>query len=184
MHGKHGCCIQIARQAPQLGPEASGTGPHGTQRGEGCVKRITLIGIFIVGLVAVIAVTVAFNMGEKSPIYVSGDVEVPAEFRADAGGIQVMFVTVFDEDSPMPMPYGAMKEYLGADLTQNIAFALTKEKMQIMRPDSALPKYMRVKVRLDKDGYGGPDQAGDLVGVIEHVTFGSSGVHVKIQKKI
>ncbi len=148
------------------------------------MKRITLIGILIVGLVAVIAITLAFDMGEKSPIYVAGAVELPAEFRGEAEGIQTMFVTVFDEDSPMPMPYGAMKEHLPSDLSQPIAFSLTKEKMQIMRPDSALPKYMRVKVRFDKDGMGGPDQPGDLVGIIEHVTFGTSGVIVKIQQKI
>jgi hypothetical protein len=84
----------------------------------------------------------------------------------------------------MPMPYGAMKEHLDADLSKPINFALTKEKMQIMRPDSALPKYMRVKVRFDKDGLAGPDQPGDLVGVLEHVSFGTSGVLVKIQQKI
>lgn len=147
------------------------------------MKRITLIGILIVGLVAVIAISVALNTGTQSPIYVAGDLEVPAEFRNDAEGIQTMFVTVFDEDSPMPMPYGAMKEHLGADIS-HISFALTKEKMQIMRPDAALPKYMRVKVRLDKDGYGGADQPGDLTGVVEHVPFGTHGVHVKIQQKV
>lgn len=148
------------------------------------MKRITLIGIIIVALVAVIALSVAFNTGEKSPIYVAGTVELPSEMRADAEGIQTMFVTVFDEESPMPMPYGAMKERLPADLTQPIEFSLTKEKMQLMNPDARMPRYMRVKVRFDKDGMGGADQPGDLVGVVEHVQFGADNVRLKIQQKI
>jgi len=148
------------------------------------MKRVTLIGVLIVGLVAAFAMYMAISTGEKSPIYVAGEVQLPTELLADAQGITTMFVTIFDEESPMPMPYGAMKEHLDADLSKPINFALTKEKMQIMRPDSALPKYMRVKVRFDKDGLAGPDQPGDLVGVLEHVSFGTSGVLVKIQQKI
>ncbi len=148
------------------------------------MKRITLIGILIVGLVAAIAISVALNTGEKSPIYVAGTVELPSELRADAEGIQTMFVTIFDEESPMPMPYGAMKEYLPKDLSQPIEFALTKEKMQIMNPDGPMPRYMRVKVRFDKDGMGGADQPGDLTGVVEHVQFGADNVRLKIQQKI
>ena len=148
------------------------------------MKRITLIGILVVALVAIIAISVAFNTGEKSPIYVAGTVELPSEMRVEAEGIQTMFVTVFDEESPMPMPYGAMKERLPADLTQPIEFSLTKEKMQIMNPDSRMPRYMRVKVRFDKDGMGGADQPGDLVGIVEHVQFGTDNVRLKIQQKI
>lgn len=148
------------------------------------MKRITLIGILIVGLVAAIAISVALNTGEKSPIYVAGTVELPSELRADAEGIQTMFVTIFDEESQMPMPYGAMKEYLPNDLSRPIEFALTKEKMQIMNPNMPMPRYMRVKVRFDKDGMGGADQPGDLVGVVEHVQFGSDNVRLKIQQKI
>lgn len=149
------------------------------------MKRITLIGILIVGLVAALAISVALNTGEKSPIYVAGTVELPSELRADAEGIRTMFVTIFDEESQMPMPYGAMKEYLPQDLSQPIEFALTKEKMQLMNPDSShMPRYMRVKVRFDKDGMGGADQPGDLVGVVEHVPFGTDNVRLKIQQKI
>jgi len=148
------------------------------------MKRITLIGMLIVGLAAVVAISVALNTGEKSPIYVSGDVELPPEFMVDAKGIQTMFIILFDEESPMPMPYGATKEYLKSDLTQPIVFSLTKEKLQIMRENSPSPRIMRVKVRLDKDGFGGPDQQGDLIGTVEHVNFGSTGIRVKIQQKI
>jgi hypothetical protein len=148
------------------------------------MKRITLIGILIVGLVAAIAISVALNTGEKSPIYVAGTVELPSEMQADAAGIRTMFVTIFDEESPMPMPYGATKEYLPDDLSQPIAFYLTKEKLQLMNPDARAPRYMRVKVRFDKDGMGGADQPGDLVGIVEHVQFGAENVRLKIQQKI
>ncbi|MCX6129020.1 MAG: hypothetical protein NTX25_08150 [Proteobacteria bacterium] len=133
------------------------------------MKRITLIGILI-----------------ESPIYAAGQVEIPTEFVADAGGVGTMFIIIFDEDSPMPMPYGAMKEHLNQDLKldQPIAFSLTKEKLQIMRPDAALPKYLKVKVRFDKDGVAGPDQPGDLVGIAEHVAFGTTNLQLKIQHKI
>jgi hypothetical protein len=43
---------------------------------------------------------------------------------------------------------------------------------------------MRVKVRFDKDGMGGADQPGDLVGIVEHVQFGADNVRLKIQQKI
>lgn len=148
------------------------------------MKRITLIGILVVGLVALFAILAALNTGEKSPIYVAGTVELPGEMRADAEGIRTMFVTIFDEETQMPMPYGAMKEYLPDDLSKPIEFALTKEKMQIMNPNARMPRYMRVKVRFDKDGMGGADQPGDLVGIVEHVQFGAENVRLKIQQKI
>jgi hypothetical protein len=148
------------------------------------MKRITLIGMLIVGLVAAIAISVALNTGEKSPIYVAGTVELPGEMQADAAGIRTMFVTIFDEESQMPMPYGAMKEYLPDDLSKPIEFYLTREKLQLMNPDARTPRYMRVKVRFDKDGMGGADQPGDLVGIVEHVQFGADNVRLKIQQKI
>jgi hypothetical protein len=148
------------------------------------MKRITLIGILVVGLVALFAILTALNTGEKSPIYVAGTVELPGEMRADAEGIRTMFVSIFDEESQMPMPYGAMKEYLPDDLSKPIEFALTKEKMQIMNPNARMPRYMRVKVRFDKDGMAGADQPGDLVGIVEHVQFGAENVRLKIQQKI
>ncbi len=152
------------------------------------MKRITLIGALIIGAIAVIALVAALNMGEKSPIYAAGKIEVAPEFKEDAQAFETLFVIVFDPDSPMPMPMGAMKERLNGGFKDGFSFALTKEKMLRMAmaggDDSQHPKYLRIKARLDKDGLAGPDQPGDLVGIVENVPFGSDQVIVKIEKKI
>ena len=141
------------------------------------MKRITLIGGVILALIIVISLVTALNMGEKSPIYAAGKVTVAPELSADAHSIETLFVIVFDPDSPMPMPMGAMKERLPGGLQDGFAFSLTKEKMIRMGggmgdEPSHHPKYLRLKARLDKDGLAGPDQPGDIVGIVENVPFG------------
>ena len=65
-----------------------------------------------------------------------------------------LYVVVFDMDSPMPMPYGAMKERLDSPATAGVFFPLTitKEKLRVMNPNRPVPQRMRLKARLDKDG--------------------------------
>lgn len=148
------------------------------------MKGLKWVGVIVILGVIAIALYSALDQGEKSPIFAAGTVELSPELQGDATGMQTMFVTVFDEESPMPMPYGAMKEHLPADFSQPVTFLITKEKLMVMNPDAAQPKRLRVKVRLDKDGVAGPDQPGDLVGIVEHVPFGERNAAVKISQKI
>ena len=62
--------------------------------------------------------------------------------------------------------------------------AITKEKLQVMNPNRPVPKRMRLKARLDKDGMGGMDQPGDMTGEVYDVSFGKDNVEIVINKKI
>ncbi len=154
------------------------------------VKRITLIGAVVLAIIIVISLVTALNMGEKSPIFAAGKVTIAPELSTDAHSVETLFVIVFDPDSPMPMPMGAMKERLPGGFKDGFSFALTKEKM--IRMGGAMggdevthhPKYLRLKARLDKDGLAGPDQPGDIVGIVENVPFGTSDVTIRLEKKV
>ncbi len=98
-------------------------------------------------------------------------------------GIRTLFVILYDADSPMPRPYGAMKVDLKADAKGSIFKGdLTTENVQVMG-GGAVPKNLRIKARLDKDGTAGKDQSGDLVGSAEKVKPGDA-VKVNITQAI
>lgn len=89
-------------------------------------------------------------------------------------GIRTLFVILYDAESkePKPRPYGAMKVDLSADAKGTFYKGdLTSSNVMAMGGGS-LPKVLKVKVRLDKDGSAGPDQGGDLVGIAEKVKAG------------
>ncbi|MBC7658551.1 MAG: hypothetical protein H7249_02495 [Chitinophagaceae bacterium] len=102
--------------------------------------------------------------------------------KQDAG-IRTLFVIVYDADSPRPMPYGALKVDLKADAKGTFYTGdLTSENIQTMG-GGAVPKNLRLKARLDKDGSAGMDAAGDLVGSAEKIKAGDK-VKIKISKAI
>jgi hypothetical protein len=144
-------------------------------------KWVGLAGI-IIAIVA--AMFTALNMGEASPVYVTGTITIPEEMRGDAAGTGTLFVIINDEANPMPMPFGAMKEKMPLDLSQPIPFFVTKESLRMMNPDAAPPKVMRVKVRIDKDGTAGVDQPGDLTAIVEHVNFGTKDLAITINHRV
>lgn len=147
------------------------------------MKKLISVGVvFILGIIA-FAMYSAFDQGEKSPVYVEGEIILPEALRADAMGIQTLFIIVYDEASPMPMPFGAQKESVPVDLSKPIPYLVTKEALRTMNPDAPAPQMMRVKVRLDKDGVAGPDQPGDLTGEVTGVKFGTSRQTIEISKK-
>lgn len=149
---------------------------------------LALGGVLLLGLIGV----ELFNTGEKSPLYASGKIVLDESLAEKAQGIRMLYLVVYDADSPMPMPYGAMKERLDADATAGAFrdFLITKEKLQVMmaRDDpmamAAHPKNIRVKVRLDKDGLAGMDQPGDLIGSVGPLPFGTDGVTIKIDQYV
>lgn len=145
------------------------------------MKRITLIGVLIVVIMAVVGLVTAFNHGEPSPIYVSGTVSIPDELMPKAQRIETLYFIVFDKDSPSPMPYGAVRERLGpaiANGQSEFDFFITLEKLQVMNEFAPKPRRMRVKARFDLDGIAGPDVPGDIVGEIDEVMFGTHGVRI------
>ncbi len=89
-------------------------------------------------------------------------------------GIRTLFIILYDADNPMPRPYGAMKVDLKADASGSIYKGdLTTENVQAMA-GGPVPKNLKIKARLDKDGSAGKDQAGDLVGTQEKVKAGDA----------
>ncbi len=144
------------------------------------LKWIGLIGVVIIVIAGFFA---ALNMGEKSPVFVSGTITIADELKADATGIETLFVIIYDAKSKMPMPFGAMKEKMPLDLSQPIPFLVTKEALRVMNPDAPPPQSLRIKVRIDKDGVAGPDQPGDLSGGAEQIPFGERNLQLRIDKK-
>jgi hypothetical protein len=99
--------------------------------------------------------------------------------KAAAAGSQALFITVFDPSRPMP--YGALKKTVDGELSGEIyEFALTNESLMRMMPDLPWPQVMRIKARLDRDGQGGPDQPGDVVGEVTDIPAGAEDVVIKL----
>jgi uncharacterized protein (DUF3820 family) len=148
------------------------------------MKSLKWVGLAAVIIAVGAAMLTALNMGETSPVFVTGTITVPEEMRGDASGIETLFVIINDEANPMPMPFGAMKERMPIDLSQPIPFFVTKESLRMMNPDAAPPQVMRVKVRIDKDGTAGVDQPGDLTAIVEHVNFGTKDLKITINHRV
>lgn len=151
------------------------------------MKQIRWVGFLVIVLAVAGAIYMAMSTGEKSPIFAAGKVALNSELADKAQGIRTLYIVVYDADSQMPMPFGAMKERLNADAHNGefFDFMITREKLQVMGgADVPAPKHMRLKVRLDKDGLAGMDQPGDLIGSVENVAFGSDRVNVTIDKMV
>lgn len=141
------------------------------------------IGLGVV-LAIVVAIVSAGQMGEKSAAFARGKVVLADNLKDDATGIRTLYITVFDQNRPMP-PYGAFRKTLSEDPAGEVyEFAVTQERLQVMMEGSPWPATARIKARLDRDGLGGPDQPGDLVGEVESVQPGTQDLVITIDKKI
>ena len=65
-----------------------------------------------------------------------------------------------------------------------MSFKLTKDNLRVMNAASEPPKKITIKARLDMDGLGGADQAGDIVGVAENIDWGAQDVTVTLDQLI
>ncbi len=111
------------------------------------------------------------------------EVKLSPKLLAQAAGVRTLFITVFDAKSPRPMPYGAMKVDLSKDAAEQVfQGSLDTDKVRPMG-GGEVPKLLRIKARLDKDGGAGPDATGDLVGVVNEVQAGGK-VTITIDKVI
>ncbi len=103
------------------------------------------------------------------------EVTVEDKVAKAATGVRTLYVIVYDSESKMPMPYGAMKVDLKADAKGSIFKGdLTTANVQRMNPQAPFPKTIRLKARLDKDGNAGMDQPGDVVGKAVGIKVGDN----------
>jgi hypothetical protein len=143
--------------------------------------------ILLAALTLVIAACIgaALFFGQTSPIIAEGKILLKPEFEAQAQGMRTVYIIVRDPASPMPMPFGAMATTLSEDPSGTVmSFKLTKDNLRVMNAASEPPKKITIKARLDMDGLGGADQAGDIVGIAENVDWGSQDVTVTLDQLI
>ena len=145
------------------------------------IKLFTVIGGIIVALVAI---GLAFVVGEKSEIYLSGKVTVDPSLLDKAKNISTVYIILRDAENKIPMPYGAYRDRVNFKHADSYRFVITKEKLQLMQQQAPVPRVFNLKVRLDTDGYGGVDQLGDLVGRQSDVAFGTTTVELIIDREI
>lgn len=91
-------------------------------------------------------------------------------------GINTLYISLYDADSPMPRPYAAIKIALDKGAAKGTIYRGSLNTGNVTVMGGAQPKAFRVKAKLDKDGAAGPDAAGDLVGIIEKVVVGAATV--------
>jgi hypothetical protein len=143
--------------------------------------------ILLAALTLVIAACIgaALFFGQTSPIIAEGKILLKPEFEAQAQGMRTVYIIVRDPASPMPMPFGAMATTLSEDPSGTVmSFKLTKDNLRVMNAASEPPKKITIKARLDMDGLGGADQAGDIVGATENIDWGAQDVTVTLDQLI
>lgn len=147
-------------------------------------KNKWIVPVAVIAFVAIF-VFIANNMADKPVVYAKGNIVLDDALIEKAGVFSTMFIVVYDADNPMPMPYGAIRERIRPPHQKEVApLIITPSKLEVMRPGSPFPMNIRIKVRLDRDGQGGPDQPGDLVGQIERIAAGSEDVKLVISQEI
>jgi hypothetical protein len=116
------------------------------------------------------------NTADQKQKLASVEVTVDKAVEDKTAGIRTLYVIVYNNDSPMKMPYGAMKVDLKADAKGSIYKGeITMANLQRMNPNAPTPtKSIRLKARLDKDGSAGMDQPGDLTGNLDSVDVGGN----------
>ena len=143
--------------------------------------------ILLAALTLVIAACIgaALFFGQTSPIIAEGKILLKPEFEAQAQGMRTVYIIVRDPASPMPMPFGAMATTLSEDPSGTVmSFKLTKDNLRVMNAASEPPKKITIKARLDMDGLGGADQAGDIVGLAENIDWGAQDVTVTLDQLV
>jgi hypothetical protein len=110
------------------------------------------------------------------------DVEIKlddAKLAAKGAGVHTLFITIYDAASQAPRPYGAVKVDLAKDASKGTIYKGTLDQNNVMvMGGGEMPKKLRIKAKLDKDGSAGPDEAGDLVGTTETELGGKAVVTI------
>jgi hypothetical protein len=144
------------------------------------------IGIAVgVGTLLIIGIAIFFagQMGEKEKFYAKGTVVLADDLKDAAKEIETLFIVVSDVNRPRP-PYGAAKRRIDKGSSGTILeFVLTNDNIQKMQ-EIPWPAQFKLKVRLDRDGMGGMDQPGDLVGELTNLKPGADNLEIRISQKI
>lgn len=105
-------------------------------------------------------------------IFAEVEIKVAGSVDKKAAGIRTLYITLYDEASQAPMPYGAMKVALEKDATGVVYKGKLDQANVMVMGGGDMPKKLRIKAKLDKDGSAGPDSAGDIVGIATGVEAG------------
>ena len=151
-------------------------------------KKTKIILIAASILVIGFCLVAATFFGEKTDLYVAGEVRFSPDMQARAAGKSTLFIILFDQESESSMPYAAYKTHVSDIKPQErVTFKLTKNNVQLMpaaMANKSLPAFFRVKARLDADGIAGPDSPGDLVGESKDIPYGAKDKTILIDHAI
>jgi hypothetical protein len=135
-------------------------------------------------LILATALTAPVALASAAKTFAEVEVKVAsAELEKKGAGIRTLYLTIYDEASQAPMPYGAMKVELKADAKGTVYKGVLDTANVMIMGHGSEPKKLRIKAKLDKDGSAGPDAVGDLVGNATGVAIGSK-VTISIDKAI
>ena len=167
------------------------------------MQNIKIISIIFFGAVALLAIGYALLVGDETKIYVNGTVEIAPPLLEKSKTARTIFIilrdasagnipiTVTEADAIIgnkprrsSMPWGAYRDNVDFASNSSYGFTITKDNLQLMGQQSDPPSAFNIKVRLDRDGQGGADQPGDLVGTLQQVERGSSDVRIVLDREI
>lgn len=167
------------------------------------MQNIKIISFMFFGAVVLLAIGYAVLVGDKAKIYVNGTVEVAAPLQEKGKAARTLFIILRDasvDDPPITvieadaivgnkprrssMPWGAYRDNVNFSINSSYGFTITKDNLQLMGQQSDPPSSFNIKVRLDRDGQGGADQPGDLVGTLQQVKRGSKDVRIILDQEV
>lgn len=167
------------------------------------MQNIKIISFIFFVAVVLLAIGYALLVGDKTKIYVNGTVELAPPLREKGKAARTVFIILRDAaDSTPPitvieadaivgnkprrpsMPWGAYRDKVDFTRNASYGFTITKDNLQLMAQQNDPPASFNIKVRLDRDGQGGVDQPGDLVGTRQQVARGSKDVRIVIDREV
>lgn len=167
------------------------------------MQNIKVISFIFFGAVVLLAIGYALLVGDETKIYINGTVEISPPLQEKGKSARTIFiilrnaslgdtpVTVSEADSIVgnkprrpSMPWGAYRDNVDFTSNSSYGFTITKDNLQLMTQQSDPPAVFNIKVRLDRDGQGGADQPGDLVGTLQQITRGSRDVRIVLNQEI
>ena len=139
--------------------------------------------------VVLLAIGYALLVGYQSEIYVSGTVKIAPHLRDKSAMTRTVFIILRKaraglEPHHPAMPWGAYRDQVDFSNDDEYSFVLTKDNLQLMAQQQSPPEHFDIKVRLDRDGQGGMDQPGDLVGKLQQVELGSRAIDITIDTEV
>lgn len=147
------------------------------------MKKIGLVGVLLLGVMLAVAIFSAGQMGETSHAFAQGRVVLDPSLVEQGKTIDTLFIVMSGADRPMPL--GALRKLVKISEDGEVyRFVLTKDNMQMMMGNEEIPPSFKLKARLDRDGQGGPDQPGDLVGEVMDIQKGQRDVEIMISRVI